>query len=320
MFEDNVQVYVQSPDSEQRLIPGRLIMCKGLPTHIQFAEPIKLPIERDLQLYLHNKAGRFHNLPIAVTKMDAAGDRPVANIKVLGTPREQERRSEARLSVPDDMMVACIDHERSGSVLDVSSKGLSVLIDTDQKPLYSWIEIELKHRQYRLAGRMQVRSCRSAGEGFFRYGLMISEEAGDTLGKALQLIVQDIELASKKAAEQASAAGHGTNKRQHLRRVWPGPARVYIREESNLRVLKVNTMDLSEGGLSFTSAQPIYEGTEILFEKPADHASFCINATVRSVRLVEKARYRIGVQFKGQPLSMAQIPNEIAAMMRQSAA
>lgn len=126
----------------------------------------------------------------------------------------------------------------------------------------------------------------------------------------------------QKAADEADASAISPkNLRQHARRDWPGAARVYIRDDTNLRVLNVNTLDLSEGGLGFSCAQPVYEGRKLLFEKPTPSGgAFCINAVVRSVRMIPGARYRVGVQFLGKPVMPHELPDEVRSLMANKAA
>ena len=102
-------------------------------------------------------------------------------------------------------------------------------------------------------------------------------------------------------------------KREHQRTPWPGMAKVYIREEHNLRVLSVETGDLSRGGISFTCPQYIYEGSEVLFEKPIEGGFFRVMVTIVNVRVQNGGIHRIGAKFIGVPLRPGEMPEAFDA-------
>ncbi|MEM1355537.1 MAG: PilZ domain-containing protein [Planctomycetota bacterium] len=320
MLSNGKAIHVRAGTSQEDLFPGRLLISKDELPAIQFSRPTALPIGVELELLLHDQEGRFFGAPIRITRIDAAGDQPIAQIEIVGELTNRERRVAPRIEVPDDLMLVCIDNERTGSVVDISEQGMAVLIDTDSKPIGSWLEIDLTYNKRHVVGKMQAKSCKARGEGYFQYGLLANTEPGDTLHAALGALTREMH---RLAEETTARAGGATqeNLRRHPRRAWPGTARVFIREDTNLRVLKVNTLDLSEGGLGFSCPQPIYEGSEIVFEKTAPNGSaFCINAVVRSVCLLPGARYRVGVQFIGKALAPHELSDEIRTLMQAKAA
>ena len=75
-----------------------------------------------------------------------------------------------------------------------------------------------------------------------------------------------------------------------------------VLEERQLRVLEANTIDLSQGGICFVCRSYVYEGTEVLFEKPSPKGLFRVVAKVMSVAMVGNGLHRVGVQFVGSPL------------------
>ena len=102
--------------------------------------------------------------------------------------------------------------------------------------------------------------------------------------------------------------------RQHKRTPWPGMAKIYIRENHNLRVLSVETADLSRGGISFICPQYIYEGSDALFEKPVEGGFFRVMIKIRNVFVVESGKHegqhRVGGQFLGAPMQGGAIPEK----------
>lgn len=319
MLNDGTPIYVRENPSCDTLIPGRLVICADQPPAIQFQRRNTLEVGAQFELLLHDTFGRFCSAPFMLLSMDAVGDQPVAQIEIKGKPKGQDRRKSPRIAVPDELLLVCVDGERSGSVIDIGEEGMAILIDTNRKPIGSWIDVDVTYIKRHIVGRLEVRSCRDQGDGFYRYGLKFGECADDPMRTSLASLTKELQ----QAADDAAASARGMDKknlRRHARRPWPGVARAYVHEDGNLRVITVNTLDLAEGGLGFSCAQPIYEGRKLLFEKPTPNGAFCINAVVRSVRMIPGARYRVGVQFLGKPVKPNELPEEIRSLMEAKAA
>ena len=169
--------------------------------------------------------------------------------------------------------------------------------DADLVSQLSRISQELQNLKAKRASRIGVNNKATA-----------QADQTDPQGDASASGQSDGKPTEAQSGNEEQTPSSDSTKREHQRAPWPGMAKVYIREAHNLRVLSVETGDLSRGGISFLSPQYIYEGSEVLFEKPIEGGFFRVMVTVMNVRVQNGGKHRIGAQFLGVPMKPGEMP------------
>lgn len=339
MLEATTRIYVRDPEREDNLVPGVVSETLGQKVMVRFLQPVSFNPGVETVVSYHNQNNCFTRVPCQMLRMFSKGQYPTGALVLTGEEEIAENRSSFRIDIRDQSVSATVDGQARGEVVNMSCGGIAVLLDTQDYKPQQWLKVTLHYDCGDHAGRMQVRSMFHDKDGRYRYGLMADpEEAG--LISQLTRITQELQSlkarrasrigtnnragtksagnssddTSKAEQDQANKSNEpkpvspdGTN-RMHQRNPWPGMAKVYVREENNLRVLSVDTEDLSRGGISFTSQQYIYEGSEVLFEKPTDSGFFRVMIAIRNVRVMDGGAHRVGAQFLGAPLQPGKMP------------
>ncbi|MGB0767259.1 MAG: PilZ domain-containing protein [Phycisphaeraceae bacterium] len=343
MLEAATRIYVTDPNREDNLIPAVVSETLGEKVIVRFLQPITLTPGAETELRYHNQHNCFTRVPCQLQRMFSSGQYPTGALVLTGDEEVAENRSSFRVTVADDIVQATISGDTQADVVNISAGGIGAVVDIDDYKLGDWIKIALQYDCGEHTGRMQVRSVWAQDDGRFRYGLMADPDEADLVSQ-LSRITQQLQQvkarrasrigtnnragaavaedtatpAETKPSNQDQQTGEQTpesdelcqdgTQRQHQRNRWPGMAKVYIREEHNLRVLDVETGDLSRGGISFVCPQYIYKDSEILFEKPISGGFFRVVATVCNIMVREKGTHRIGAKFVGAPLKPGEIP------------
>ena len=102
--------------------------------------------------------------------------------------------------------------------------------------------------------------------------------------------------------QKAAAPQCKRERRMHDRKAWEGPGKIYILEDRRMRVLDINTIDLSQSGVCFVCKPYIYEGTELLLERAIPGGLFRVVSSVQNVALGRDGLHRVGVKFTEAPL------------------
>ena len=336
MSEERNRIYLKHPTKQDALLPAQLLNSEDGLISMRLLEELTLPANVETKQFFHDQNDLFYGFECQVLRMESSGPNPVVSVRKTGPKERYENRETFRIPVYDDLVEATLDDRYAADVFNMGFNGLAAVIDYGGYKTGSWIKLEVRFDCAKATGRARVRYCNALKDGRFRYGLLI-----DPLDKALSKEMERITHALQnlkarrasrlgvnngRATTQAPAHdkgtaqeteqtinGHheanGSNRREwrmHERKAWEGPAKVYILEERQLRVLEVSTADLSLGGLCFVSKQYIYEGTEILFEKPVPGGLFRICARVKIIEL-RNGVHRVGVQFIGPPLKPGEV-------------
>lgn len=341
MIEATTRIYVRDPEREDNLIPGVVNETLGDKIIVRFLQPISIPTGVETQILFHNQQNSFTRVPCQLQRMFSKGQYPTGALVLTGEAEVAENRSSYRVSINDGMVAAVVNTEDKGEVINVSNGGIAVLFDTKEYKIDQWLNIIIHYDCDEHRGRMQVRGVFRQDDGRFRYGLM-ADPNGPEMVSQLARISQELQQvkakrasrigvnnkAAKKVAytdadnpdetdadpmadEQSDAPQGDTHhkaQRQHQRNPWPGMAKVYIREDHNLRVLDVETGDLSCGGISFVSPQYIYKDSEVLFEKPISGGFFRVVISICNVIVQEQGKHRIGAKFVSCPLNQGDVP------------
>ena len=344
MIEATTRIYIRDPEREDNLIPGVVNETLGEKIVVRFLQPISLQQGFEMELLYHNQQNCFTRVKCQLQRMFSRGQYPTGAVVLTSEPEVAENRASYRVSINDGLVAAVINTEDKGEVINVSSGGVAVLLDTDEYRVDQWLNIGLHYDCDEHRGRMQVRGVFRQDDGRFRYGLMVDPEEADMVSQ-LTRITQEIQQvkarrasrigvnnkAARKVAytdaetpedtsatteaegesnEASESDAHANSQRKHKRNPWPGMAKVYIREDHNLRVLDVETGDLSRGGISFLCHQYIYKDSETLFEKPVSDGFFRVVVVVCNVMMQQKGMHRIGAKFVGVPLRPGEMPPE----------
>lgn len=338
MLEATTRIYVRDPERRDDLVPGVVSETLGPKVMVRFLQPVAFAPGVQTVVFFHNQNDAFTSVPCQMQRMFSRGQYPTGALVLTGQAQIAESRSSFRIDIHDQSVTAVANGEDHGEVANISCSGVALLLDSEQYEPGKWLKIALQYDGDSFSGKMQVRGRSQEKDGRFRYGLM-ADPAEPSLISQLSRISQELQNlkarrgsrlgVNNKAKNQAprevknteadaeakqpdtepqSPAPPGDSKRQHQRNPWPGMAKIYIREENNLRVLSVDTADLSRGGISFICPQYIYEGSEVLFEKPIDGGFFRVMVAVRNVHVQEGGVHRIGAQFLGAPMQPGKMP------------
>ena len=340
MLEANTRIYVRDPQREDNRIPGVVSEILGNKVMVRFLQPANLKPGVETVVYYHNKANCFTSVPCQMQRMFSKGQYPTGALVITGENKVAENRSSFRIDIRDQSVTAQVNGQDNGEVVNISCGGVAILLDSMEHSPGSWVQITLYYESDDHSGKMQVRSRQKDKDGRYRYGLMADPQDAGMMSQ-LTRITQELQnvkarrasrigvnhKAAAKATSKDEATGQPTDKqdqqsqanqpkraspdgskRMHQRNPWPGMAKVYIREAHNLRVLSVDTEDLSRGGISFISAQYIYEGSEVLFEKPITGGFFRVMVVIKNVRVIAGGAHRVGAQFLGAPLQAGKMP------------
>ncbi len=343
MLEAMTRIYVRDPEREDNLVPGVVSETLGQKVMVRFLQPVSFRPGVETVVFFHNQNNCFTSVPCQMQRMFSSGQYPTGALVLSGEAEVAENRSSFRVDIHDKSLTAMVNDEEQGEVVNISCGGIGLLLDSEEHKLEKWLNITLQYDCGEHAGRMQVRSMFRDKDGRFRYGLRADPDEADLVSQ-LTRITQDIqnikarrssrigvnnkaastgaedeseaqtatEQADANSSEQQAPTSPDGTQRRHQRNPWPGMAKVYIREDNNLRVLSVDTDDLSCGGISFTSPQYIYEGSEVLFEKPITGGFFRVMIAIRNVRVTKGGAHRVGAQFLGAPLQPGKMPEAFA--------
>lgn len=331
MLEANTRIYVLDPDRKDDRVPGVVSETLGQKVMIRFLQPVSFKPGVETVVFFHNQNNDFTSVACQVQRMFSKGQYPTGALVLSGETEVAENRSAFRVEIHDQSLSATVNEEDSGEVVNISCGGIALMLDVESYPPKTWLDVTLNDDCGEYHGRMQVCSKFQDKDGRFRYGLMADPEAPDLISQ-LSRITQELQnaksprtsrsetnnQASKLSKQTTASEGQGKDKpvspdgtkRLHQRNPWPGLAKVYIREDYNMRVLSVDTDDLSRGGISFISPQYIYEGSEVLFEKPIAGGFFKVMVAIRNVRVLEGGAHRIGGEFLGAPMKPGELPKE----------
>jgi len=346
MLEATTRIYVRHPDQSDDLVPAVVQETLNNKVMVRFLQPVSFPPGAQTTVLFHNASNCFTSAPCQMQRMFSKGQFPTGALVLTGEAAVAESRSAFRIDVHDQSVSATVNGKFSGEIVNISCGGIGLLLDVEDYMPDQWLDVTLAYGCDEFPGRMQVRSKFRDKDGRFRYGLMADPEGTDLLSQ-LTRITQEIQNlkarrtsrigVNNKASGSSEDSSTNTNapseenddsqadsgedeslcsdgtKRRHQRNAWPGMAKVYIREDHNLRVLSVDTQDLSRGGISFTSPKYIYEGSEAMFEKPIEGGFFRVMIKVRNVRVQNGGQHRIGAQFTGAPMQGGKIPEEYDA-------
>lgn len=340
MLEATTRIYVRDPQQEDNLVPGVVSEVLDQKVMVRFLQPVSFQPGAQTVVFFHNESNSFTSVPCQMQRMYSSGQYPTGALVLTGEEEVSENRSAFRIDVHDQSIGAVINKNEQGEVVNISCGGIAVLLDSSDHKPESWLNVTLQYDCDEFTGKMQVRGMHQDKDGRFRYGLM-ADPSDSSIISQLSRITQELqsvkarrasrvgvnnkakssasneastqktaaEAKDAKAKEEQPTSPDGT-KRMHQRNPWPGMAKIYIREDNNLRVLSVDTDDLSRGGISFLCQQYIYEGSEVLFEKPIAGGFFRVMVAVRNVRVQEGGAHRIGGQFLGAPLQPGKMPEE----------
>lgn len=339
MLEATTRIYVRDPEREDNLVPGVVSETLGQKVMVRFMQPVSFAAGVETVVFFHSASNCFTSVPCQMQRMFSKGQYPTGALVLTGDKEVAENRSSFRIDIHDRSVSATVNEKEQGEVVNISCGGLAVLLPSDPFDLEAWVRVALQYDGGEHCGKMQVRSKVQDKQGRFRYGLMTDPNEAN-LPSQLTRITQELQSLkarrlsrvgvntttatsltsttasdeptddqpkSADASQNTPASPDGTQ-RQHQRNPWPGMAKVYIREEHNMRVLSVETEDLSRGGISFTSQHYIYEGSEVLFEKPITGGFFRVMVAIKNVRVIRGNTHRVGGQFLGAPLKPGEMP------------
>lgn len=339
MLEATTRIYVRDPEREDNLIPGVVSEVLGQKVMVRFLQPVSFKPGAATMVQFHDQNNSFTSVPCQMQRMFSSGQYPTGALVLTGDKKVAESRSAFRVDVHDESVSAVINQTERGEVVNVSCGGIGVRLNSDEHEPEQWLKVKLQFDCEEFAGKMQVRGKFQEKDGRLRYGLLV-DESDTTMVSQLSRITQELQSQKARRAsrigvnnkiksaepkstppQQADAKSEDSQakqeekapspdgtQRQHQRNPWPGMAKIYIREEHNLRVLSVDCEDLSRGGISFLCPQYIYEGSEVLFEKPISGGFFRVMVAVRNVRVQEGGTHRIGGQFLGAPMQPGKMP------------
>lgn len=346
---DHVQrIYVQHPSRADNLIPAAVLDVHDNRIRVRFLQPAAVPAKKKTQLFYHDALHVFHSIECEVIRMECAGTQPIGSLGLIGKPQRNDQREAFRVGAHGDSFPVQIDGAGQGELINISCTGAAAAFGYDGLAVDSWLNVTLVYDLQPITGRMQVRNWSKLSDGRIRYGFKADPEDGQLLSE-LSRITQNLQQLKARRASRLSGAARkqtglnasvdhedtnavdakappkalshaedtdadGQSKRQHQRKPWNGVAKIYLREEQNLRVLDVSTIDLSPGGLSFASSNYIYQGSELLFEKPIPGGLFRIRGKVRSVHVHAPGKHRVGIQFIGSPLKPGEHAPELESL------
>lgn len=326
------RVYLQHPDNEDTLLPAQLLKEEDGILSVRLLEELMLKPNSETKQFYHDQNDLFFGFSCQILRMESAGPNPVVSVKQTGPKERHEHRDVYRVPVFNDTITVTINGKYPGQVLDISQGGLGIMLEFGGLKPEACVNAELVFDCKPVSGLMQVRYRKKNKDGRFRYGLAV-DPVDNEFAKALTNIRHELQNVKARRASRLGTARadqapnrpaptannnnpahspaptaasnektNSNNKRAHERKDWTGPGKVYILEEARLRVIEVMTSDLSQGGLSFECKPYIYEGTELLFEKPGPNGVFRVCAKVRSVFVNKNGMHRVGAQFVGAPL------------------
>ena len=345
MLEATTRIYVRDPDREDNLVPGVVSETLGQKVMVRFLQPVSFRPGAETVVFFHNQSNCFTCIPCQMQRMFSSGQYPTGALVFSGEAEIAENRSSFRVDIHDKSVSATVNDKAQGEVVNISCGGIAMLLETEEYQLNKWLNISLLYDCGEHTGRMQVRSKFQDRDGRFRYGLMADTSEADIISQLTRITQEMQSIKARRASrigvnnkagtstgqegaedqstseqsdaeknEQGKATSPDGTQRMHQRNPWPGMAKVYIREQGNLRVLSVDTEDLSCGGISFTSQKYIYEGSEALFEKPINGGFFRVMIAIRNVRVMDGGIHRVGGQFLGAPLAPGKMPKEFGSV------
>lgn len=339
MSTERNRVYLQHPTKEGELLPAQLLKEDEGVLSVRLLDELMLTPNTETKQYFHDHNDLFYGFSCHILRMESGGPNPVVAVKQTGPKERHEKRETFRLPVYDDMVTAIVNGRHNAKVHDISFNGMAIVVDHESYGIDSWLDIELTFDCVTINGQMQVRNRVKTRDGRFRYGLQ-ADPVNRDFRKELERITQALQnMKARRASRLGTNNKHGAkaaadaaiaelekkaeaqklaeneskmqdaesddsrrDRRMHERKAWAGPAKVYILEDRQLRVLEVNTVDLSQGGICFFCRQYVYKDAEILFEKPSPGGLFRVVAKVCSVEMVGDGLHRVGIQFVGTPL------------------
>lgn len=320
-----MRIYVRHPDQADNLVPAIVEEKLGKQFVVRFLESISFGVGTETTVLFHDEANCFTSVPCRILRI-LSEDPQTGVIMLTGEAAAIDSRSTSRIDVVDQNVTATVNSKYSGEVINMSCEGIALLLDLKEPIPDPWLDVTLAYGGNEFEGRMQVRNRSQEKDGRIRYGLMAASNGTELLSQ-LPRIIQDIQRLSEQRTapgdvseeavapsetdqqeEQEDSAPPEESKRESERAPWPGIAKVYLRESKNLRVLSVDTQDLSRGGISFIATQYIYEGCDALFEKPIEGGFFRVMISIRNVRVEDGGMHRVGAQFIGGPMQGGKIP------------
>ena len=351
MLEASTRIYVRDPERADNLVPGVVSEILGQKVMVRFLQPVSLKPGVETVVSYHNHHNCFTSVPCQMQRMFSSGQYPTGALVLTGEEEIAENRSSFRIDIRDQSVSATVhdadnsEEGEQGEVINISCGGIALLLESEAYKRDQWLEVTLHYDCGDHAGRMQVRSRFKDKDGRYRYGLMADPAEAGMISQ-LTRITQELQSVKARRASRigtnnkagASGAHKESNdsskpeqdqqdksnepkpvspdgkKRMHQRNPWPGMAKVYVREDNNLRVLSVDCEDLSRGGISFISQHYVYEGSEALFEKPVEGGFFRVMVTIRNVRVMGGGAHRVGAQFLGAPMKPGEMPEQFEGL------
>lgn len=340
MLEASTRIYVRDPKREDNLIPGIVSEVIKEKVVVRYLQPIALLPGVKTQVLFYNQHNCFTTVPCQLQRMLTGGQSPTGALILTGDPEVAENRNSYRVSINDGTVGATVNDEDKAEVINLSCEGLAALLDTEAYQVDQWVNITLHDACGDHPGRVQVRGRSCQTDGRFRYGLMADPDEAGLISQLARIKQEQQRVKSRraqgigvnnKAANQASnenqdpvrgraentaddvseetdVDSHGSAQRRATRTPWPGMAKVYVREDSHLRVLDIEVGDLSRGGISFLCPRFIHKDREALFEKPIGGGFFRVRMMVRNVMLDQDGKHRVGAQFIDGPLKPGEMP------------
>lgn len=332
MSTERNRVYLQHPTKENALLPAQLLKEDDGLISMRLLEELTLPANNETKQFFHDQHDLFYGFSCQVLRMESSGPNPIVSVKKIGSKKRHESRETVRIPVYDDLVTAKLDDQHGCEVFDVGYNGISVVSTYGEINRNTWVQIELVFDCAVVTGRMKVRYRKRLKDGRYRYGLYIdlddkhfSRELSN-ITQALQslkarrasritasftyqtslseaepsIVFKEMEQATKK--QKATSPQYKRERRMHDRKAWECPGKVYILEDRRMRVLDINTVDLSQGGLCFVCKPYIYEGTELMFERAVPGGLFRVVSCVQNVSLGLEGLHRVGVKFTEAPL------------------
>lgn len=324
-------VYLENPRQEDELLPAQLIKEDDGVISMRLLQNLMLEPNTQSRHFFHDPEQRFFGFACNILRVESGGENPIVSVIQTGPKERQENRETFRIGIYDDSVTAKISGKYAAEVLDMGYYGIALVATPGSFVIDAWLDVEVCYDQVRTRGRMQVKNRSTLKDGRYRYGMM-ADTTDMHLVKDMANIVQTLqtikarrnsrlsnkplsfkgstedECSGEQADKKQSNANEKTvespdgTKRRHLRKQWTGEATLYVREQLQLRVLDVHTQDLSQGGVCVLSRQYIYEGTEVMFEKPLGDKTFRVCGKVCNVFVNAAGMHRVGIQFTGAPL------------------
>ena len=197
MFASGKALYllIPSESNERVLIEGKVLETDAQNVVAQFAEPLPLVSDADVNLYADFR-GRFYQQGASVAALretDAVvPSTPIIALRKVGEMVSADNRASYRVSTANLHIHADIATEKTCKVVDISPEGFAVITSHDYA-VGSVVNASLVSEGLSCSGAARVQTLKTLPNGARRYGFLALDPKGANMRKVLGQITATVQ-------------------------------------------------------------------------------------------------------------------------------